>query len=311
MSANIDNTLDLEAFINQTNDLVSQQEVYLTNSVIINVEELVSGVSDLISLPEIYLQIRTLMDDMNSSLDDFASVVNTDPGLVALVLKIVNSAFYGFAGQIDNINRALNLIGIGQLHDLVLSLSAVDSLALPNDIESLTVFWQRSIYCGVLSKLIAEKHYLQDTESLFVIGLLHEIGHLILFMKYPKESKLAVHQAKSKNIPLTKAERALFGTEYGQIGQALMAEWNLPSKFQCITRYHLEPCTATEYMLETNIVHFAHMAAVNKFPGADSFQYPMDQDIMAQIKTSGEDMNALYDEAHELSLAMEKLILGY
>ena len=311
MNANLDNTLDLEAFINQTNDLVSQQEMYLTNSVVINVEELVSGVSDLISLPEIYLQIRKLMDDQNSSLNDFASVVNTDPGVAALVLKIVNSAFYGFAGQVDNINRALNLIGIGQLHDLVLSHSAVDTLDLPNDIESLTVFWQRSIYCGVLSKLIAEKQYLQDAENLFVIGLLHEIGHLILFLKYPKESKLAVHQAKSENISIAEAERALFGTDYGQIGQALMAEWNLPLKFQCIIGYHPEPCKATEFILETNIIHFAHMAAVNKFPGADSFQYPMNQDIMVQIKTSEEDMNVLFVKALDLSLAMEKLILGY
>ena len=310
MNANADNTLELEAFINKTNELVSQQEVYLTETLVINTEQLVSEISDLVSLPEIYLKIRELMDDPDSCLDDFAAVVNTDPALVASVLKIVNSAFFGFAGQIDNINRALNLIGIGQLHDLVLSLSAVSSLDLPNDIEKLSIFWQRSIYCGVLSRLLAKKLHLPDAESLFVIGLLHEIGRLILFLKYPKESKLAVHQAQSENLSLTNVERITFGTDYGEIGQALMAEWNLPNKFECIIGYHLEPCNATEYVIETSIVHIAHIAAANKFPGADSYQYEMNPEILAQLTTSEEEMNDLFTEADQIAIEMERMILG-
>ena len=75
---------------------------------ILDIDEVVSEISNLISLPEVYLKIRRLMDDPHSRLDDFSAVVNTDPGLLAVVLKIVNSAFFGFSGQIDNINRALN-----------------------------------------------------------------------------------------------------------------------------------------------------------------------------------------------------------
>jgi HD-like signal output (HDOD) protein len=310
MNANADNNLDLEAFINEATKLVSQQEVLLTNTLIINTEQVVSEISALISLPEIYLKIRELMDDPDSCLDDFAVVVNTDPGLVATVLKIVNSAFFGFAGQIDNINRALNLIGIGQLHDLVLSLSAVDSLDLPNDLEKLSIFWQRSIYCGVLSRLLAKKLNLPDAESLFVIGLLHEIGRLILFQKYPEESRLAVHQAQSGNISLTEVEKTVFGTDYGQIGQALMVEWKLPTKFNCIIGNHLQPSKATEYLLETRAVYIAHMIAVNKFPGADSFQYQMDQERLAQITISEQEMNDLCTQADQISMEMEKMIVG-
>ena len=310
MNKKADNLIELDTFINTTAELISQQDDCLTHSVVLDVEALVSDVSDVLSLPEIYLKIRELMDDQDSCLDDFAVVVNTDPGLVASVLKIVNSAFFGFAGQIDNINRALNLIGIGQLHDLVLSLSAVDTLDLPNDIEKLDVFWKRSIYCGVLARLIAEKLHLKDAESLFVVGLLHEIGRLILFMKYPKESRLAVIQAQTENQSLTEIERTVFGTDYGLIGKALMAEWNLPVKFQCITAYHPEPAKAKEYQLETTMVHIAHMIAVNKFPGADSFQFVVHENLLTQLNTSEEEMQALCAEADDISLEMEKMILG-
>ncbi|MFW5443275.1 MAG: HDOD domain-containing protein [Methylococcaceae bacterium] len=310
MTTNADKRSELDAFINQANDLFSQQEQYLTNTIAINVEQLVSEISDLMSLPEIYLKIRELMDDPDSCLDDFAVVVNTDIGLVSAVLKLVNSAFFGFAGQIDNVKRALNLIGIGQLHDLVLSISAVDCLDLSNDIESLNIFWQRSIFCGVISKLLAGKLALPDAESLFVIGLLHEIGRLILFLKYPEESRLTVHLAKCENRALTEVEKSTFGTDYGEIGQALMAEWGLPVKFQCIIGHQLQPSKATDYLLETSVVHIAHTVAVNKFPGADSFEDMMDPKILAQLNISEEDINNLCTEANIISGEMERLIFG-
>jgi len=310
MKTNTDNILDLDVLINQTTDLVSQQEMFLTNILVVDIDELVGEVSSLMSLPEIYLKIRKLMDDPDSSLEDFADVVNTDPGLLALVLKIVNSAYYGFSGQIDNIKRALNLIGIGQLHDLVLSLSALNSLDLSNDIETLQQFWQRSIYCGVLSRLLAKKLKLEDAESLFIIGLLHEVGHLILFVKYPQESRLSVNQAQKENISLLGVERRNFGTDYGKVGQALMAEWKLPLKFQSIIGHQLEPDNATEFIQETAIVHIAHQASVNKYPGADSFRYEMDEDLLLTINTTEEELNDLYEAANDISREMERLIFG-
>jgi HD-like signal output (HDOD) protein len=310
MNRKTENNFELKNFSDKNSDLVSKQEAFSANMMIIDIEELVSEISELVSLPEVYLKIRELMDDPKSSINDFAIVVNTDPGLLALVLKIVNSAFYGFAGQIKNIKRAVNLIGIGQLHDLVLSLSAVDALELSNDIEELSTFWQRSIYCGVLARLIADKLHLREAGSLFTVGLLHEIGRLILFMKYPEESSIAVMQADKEMLSLTEVEKIIFGTDYSKLGQALMEEWNLPIKFQRITEYHTTPEKATEYILETYILYVAHMAAVNKFSGADCFQYLIDQDILVQIKTNEEEMNILFEEANDISLEMERMILG-
>ncbi|MFW5425911.1 MAG: HDOD domain-containing protein [Methylophagaceae bacterium] len=276
----------------------------------INIEKLVSEISGLVSLPDIYMKIRSLIDDPSSDLDDFAPVVTVDPALTASVLRIVNSAFFGFPGKIDNLNRALNLIGIGQLHDLVLSLSAVEALELPNEIEPLKVFWKRSIFSGSLAKLLAKNCKLADAESLFVIGLLHEIGHLVLFTKYAEQCKSAVIQAQDEDLPLVDAERAIFGTDYAKIGQALMSAWNLPHKFHCVTGGHCEPNKALEYVQDTMIVHIAHKAAVNRYPGADSYQYEFEQEELDAIKINEDDLNLLCQEAHDISLEMEKVILG-
>lgn len=313
MSRTTDNLIEKSDEINHERTLQIQEQeqmAELTNAIVIDVEKLVRDSSELVSLPEIYLKIRQLMDDLDSGLDDFAQVVNTDPALAATVLKVVNSAYYGLSGQVTEISRALNLIGIGQLHDLVLTVSAVGSLDLSNDIEALRVFWKRSIYCGVLSKLLGEHCDLDDAETLFIVGLLHEIGRLLLFIQYPEESRQAVHVAQTNNQPLTDIERKMFGADFATIGQILMAEWKLPHKIQSITGSQLEPGNATEYIFESNIVNIAHRASANNFSGADSFQYPIDKDILATINITDEDMASLCSQASDISQEMERMIFG-
>jgi HD-like signal output (HDOD) protein len=305
-----DTEVELTAFINEATQQVSEQDIFLTHSVVIDLEQLINNVSDLVSLPEVYLKIRNLMDDLDSDIDDFAAVVNTDPGLAASVLKVVNSAFFGFPGRIENISRALNLIGIGQLHDLVLSISAVNTLSLSNDIEPLSTFWRRSIYCGVLSRLFAQQQSLKDAEGLFVIGLLHEIGRLILFTQYPNECKQAIIQAQSSVCALNVTEKALFGFNYADVGQVLMKEWNLPSKFSCVTGLHVHPEIASDYSSEGFILHIAHQMACNKYPGPDGYQYVIQPELMSRIQLDETEIQNLCEEADIISSEMESFILA-
>jgi HD-like signal output (HDOD) protein len=86
-----------------------------------------------VAAPESYLKLRNLMEDPSLNIDDFSAVVNADANLASAVLNIVNSAFFGIAGKIDSIPRAVNLLGIGQLYDMVLAVSAMDPLEIPGN----------------------------------------------------------------------------------------------------------------------------------------------------------------------------------
>ena len=120
------------------------------------IEQRLQEVTELISLPEVYLKVRRLMDDPHSDIYDFAEVISVDPNLSSRVLKVVNSAYFGFPEPVDSISRAVNLIGIGQLHNMVLGISAISSLELPNDILPLDTFWRASLFSGVLARLLAD-----------------------------------------------------------------------------------------------------------------------------------------------------------
>ncbi|MDO9187441.1 MAG: HDOD domain-containing protein [Bacteroidia bacterium] len=273
------------------------------------IQDAISDVTCLFSLPEVYLRIRELMDDEHSDLDDFSNIVSTDPNLTASVLKIVNSAYFGFTGQIANIHQSLNLLGIGALHDLVLSISAVSSLSMPNEIIELSCFWRRSIYCGVLSKLIAEHKKLKDPGSLFVIGLLHEIGHLLFFFKFPKQSMMALTESVQNHRSLFEIEREIFNVHYGEAGQQLMKAWNLPVKFQLITEFHPEPGKAKEHILETAIVHIAHHYACAKESDDDPLG-TIDAPAWQLLDSTPKLMNdEILNEADLMSRELEKLII--
>ena len=82
------------------------------------IQDAISEVTCLFSLPEIYLRIRELMDNAHSDLDDFSKIVSADPNLTANTLKIVNNAYFGFTGHIAYIHQALNLLGLGLLHEI-------------------------------------------------------------------------------------------------------------------------------------------------------------------------------------------------
>lgn len=222
------------------------------------IQDAISEVTCLFSLPEVYRRIRELMDDAHSDLEDFSKIVITDPNLTACMLKIVNSAYFGFTGHIASIHQALNVLGIGQLHDWVLSISAVGSLSMPNDIIEMAHFWRCSIYCGVLSKLLGEHQQLKEPGSLFVIGLLREIGHLVFFFKFLQQSRQVLLEAEQTVRSMMMIEREIFSLHYGEAGQQLMKFWHLPVKFQFITAFHPEPATAQEHQVETAIVHIAH-----------------------------------------------------
>ncbi|NNE62649.1 MAG: HDOD domain-containing protein [Gammaproteobacteria bacterium] len=225
-------------------------------------------VTELISLPEVYLKIHALMDDSKSDIDDFARVIKLDPNLTAKLLKAANSAYFGFSGEINDISRAVYLMGIQQLHIMVLSISAVtavSSLDFPKDIVDLKTFWRSSLLAGALSKLLAQQLSIRPGERFFILGLLHEIGHLVLYAKFPQLAREISELAQTGNMRIDQAERELLGCHYGNIGARLMKKWKLPISFQTMTNYQPTPDQAPEDKIEASILHIAHAYARRQY----------------------------------------------
>lgn len=236
-----------------------------------SVDEVVDGIQDLVSLPEVYIKVRELLIDPASSTEDFSKVVSFDPGLAAKILRIANSAFFGFATRIDSINRAINIIGTGLLHDLVLATSAVNIFKdIPEELENMELFWKRNIYSGVMAQLIGSKCNSLDSERYFVIGLLHNIGHLAFCLQLPKEIYAAMEYSRNNAISLDKAEREIIGFDYAELGSRLVESWKLPEAFVETIKHQLNPGKANTYQLEAAAIHIANHTAHVKQTSPDN-----------------------------------------
>lgn len=228
----------------------------------ITAKTLVNDSIKLISLPDVYIRLKNLLDSPNYSMSDVAMAIGHDPALTARLLKIVNSPFYGLSSRIDTITRAINLLGTRQVHDLAFAATMVDTFSgFTNDIISMYDFWFNSVYSAVTAQLLALRCKNIDTERPFVAGLLHDIGHLVMYQEIPDESRSTLVLAKEKGVTLYMAERELLGFDYAQVGAELMSEWDLPESLREKVEFHNEPARADIYKLETAILHIATVVA--------------------------------------------------
>lgn len=233
-------------------------------------QELVSGVIRLVSLPEVCIRVNEMMDDPVVNATDIGKVIAQDTSLTARLLKIVNSAFYGFQARIDTVSRAVTVIGLRELRGLVLAASAVESFSkLPNDVLNLVNFWRHSVYCGVVAQLLAQKCNVLHSERLFIAGLLHDIGKLVITNKLVKESREVLVRVEKKKIFDFDAEQAILGFDHAEVGGELLKEWNMPESLCNAVKYHHRPQAAMDATIEICIVHIANILTIKAEHGVN------------------------------------------
>lgn len=238
---------------------------------------LVNEISDLIALPEVSLKVNELVDDPAASAADMAQIISLDAAITTKLLKVANSSFYRFPSRIDTVSRAVTIIGTRELRFLVLASSAVRSLDnINNTVTDISSFWRHSVYTAVVSRLLAARCNILHKERLFVSGLLHDVGHLVMSYRIPDLVQVMQYREKMANIPIYEAERDVYGIDHAIVGAELLKLWGLPESLQNVALHHHEPEKATDYVLETSIVHLANsIGKLGELGSTDVNQAPM------------------------------------
>ncbi|HFE38239.1 MAG TPA: HDOD domain-containing protein [Gammaproteobacteria bacterium] len=227
------------------------------------VYELVKGVDKLVSLPEVCFMVNDLVNDPNSEFAHIGSVISQDPDLTARLLKLVNSSFYGFDTPIDTVSRAIMLVGLKELQHMVWASSAVETFDNLSPTEAnMASFWRHSIFCAVTSRILARECDILHPERMYVAGLLHDIGRLIIYHKLPQAAeKIIVAGRADPERDAASTEREILGYDHAHIGFALCKSWGLPDSLAIAIGFHHAPHEAEEFKLETAILHVANVMA--------------------------------------------------
>jgi len=266
-------------------------------------EELVKGMIKLVSLPHVCIRVNLMVDDPSFSNNDIGDIISQDASLTARLLKVANSAFYGFQSKIETVSRAVTVIGSHELRDLVLAVSAVRAFTnIPIDLANMASFWRHSMFCGIVARLIAEKCHVLHTERLFVSGLLHDLGQLIVFHKLPELSRKILRRVDLTDEEFHTVEEQFLGFNHGDVGAELMKLWQMPPALRNAIKFHHCPGLADEDDLEASIVHLAnaitHIAELEQL--RDISIQRIDPYAWSRTKLSEEIIDEIIDEAHPL-----------
>jgi len=245
-------------------------------SVLIN--EILQDVSKLTSLPEVSIKVNQMVDDPDCSVNEIGKVISQDPALSAQLLRIANSPFYGFGSTIDSISRAVTILGTQQIRDLVFSTTATKAFeGIPNEIISVDDFWHHSLYCGLLARELAKQNHKAQGEMLFTAGLLHDIGHLVMFNRIPELAhKAIIHTIEPDvDLELFQSEREIIGFDHAQVGGRLAEIWQLPKNLVECVMYHHEPERAEDFPDEVLLIYIANKIA--------SQAYEADEDELTEV----------------------------
>ena len=216
---------------------------------------------ELPTLPMIFLKMNETIAKPNSSATDIARVISSDTSLSARLLRIVNSAFYGFPSRIDSVSRAVAIMGTRQLSTLASGVTIINMFKdIPSDIIDMKSFWKHSIACGVHARIIASYQGIQNTERLFLSGLLHDIGRLILYNYAPDHAVYALTKAKRAQSMLNEIEYEDLDFDHAETGGLLLKRWKLPILMEHAVQHHHNP-QKSRYPLEPSIVHLADIMA--------------------------------------------------
>lgn len=233
-------------------------------------KELVTGSIRLVSLPEVCIRVNEMLDDVSVTATDLGQVISQDTSLTARLLKIVNSSYYGFQSKIETVSRAVTVVGLRELRGLVIAASAVETFSnFPDNVLNKVRFWRHSLYCGVIARLLAEQCHVLHSERLFVAGLLHDIGKLIIAQRFPEETKMITLGAESEQSSELKTEQELLGFNHADVGGELMKAWNMPETLFESVAYHHSPRSAETGIMETCLIHIANILTDEAEHGLD------------------------------------------
>ena len=223
-------------------------------------QELVANIESLAALPTVYYRVREQLESPDGTIGEVARLVESDPAITTGVLRLVNSAFYGFSRKIESVKRAIPILGMRQTHDLVLamSVSAVFDGIRPQKLD-MKHYWQSCMLTALAARELAYLACGLASERMFVIGLLADIGHPVMYQTVPELALEARTVADASGEPLFEAERRIVGCDYAEVGATLVDTWQLPTRFAEVIGAQISPRLGGDRMQEAEVLHVAQI----------------------------------------------------
>ena len=214
----------------------------------------VERLNNIPTLPNLLTKFTEMIRNPKTSMDAIGKELSKDQVLTSKLLKLVNSAFYGFPGRISTVSHALVLLGYDAVKGLIITSNIFEDLS-----QDAFPLWRHSIASSLAARGIANELALQDVEEFAVAGLLHDIGKVILHIEAPEEYKHVVDKARASGKTIWETEQEIFGFDHANIGQWICEKWTLPAKLIIPIGYHHNIKEAPDFNMRVMVASLSDM----------------------------------------------------
>lgn len=267
-----------------------------------NLEAMMEFADKLPSLPTAVVQALQLLRDENSQNERIAQALSMDQALVAQVLKMANSPFYGLSRRVATVEQAILVLGRKAVRSLVVAAASQDYLSRPQAGYMLRrgELWRHSIAAATGAGLIAPRVGYKPAEEAFVAGLLHDIGKVVLSAYLAEQTdELMERLGNAGDTSFDVIEREMASVDSAMLGGMIVEHWQLPAHLaRAIANQHHPREAKDDWKLAT-VVHLANALAmvIGEGVGVDGLQYPLDERAVMEV---GLDAEALEEITSEL-----------
>ncbi len=214
--------------------------------------------SEISSIKQTVTQIINTINDPYSSAKDITDIIEVDPPLTAKLLKLANSAFYGYPKTINEIQEAVVCIGFEAVKELALSQKVCELFESEDSVNGYTriSLWEHSVAVALCSKLISRREFRKRGENIYVIGLLHDIGIIVIDQFLHYDFKNILRKSRSEKNNLVNIENAILGYDHTDIGRAIAEDWDFPDEMVNVIANHHNPGNALDEYSEISSITF-------------------------------------------------------
>ncbi len=270
-----------------------------------DLQKLIDKIEEVVPLPSVAMRIINYIDDPDAEISQLAKLISMDQALTTEVLKLANSAYYGFPRRVSTISEAVVILGFSTTRSVVWSVILSSTLKKPVLGYALPegALWRHSVAVAVGSKLILQHANVKgvNMEEAFVAGLIHDIGKLLL-ATYVAGAYEEIVKVIAEGKTFDEAERQVLGYDHAVVGAMAAEKWNLPDIYVDAIKYHHRPSETDNLMAK--VVHLADYIAYSMGWGSEGLEglnYTLEENVLEELGIAPEEIDVLFNETLDQS----------
>ncbi len=258
-------------------------------------------IKNLPTLPGMLEKVSRMVESRHHSAEDIGRMISQDQVLSAKLLRMANSAFFGFAREVGSVGQALVLLGFDVVKGLILSTSVFDMIK-----EKVAGLWEHSLGCALAARSVSDYLKLGDPEELSLSGLIHDLGKVVINAQMPAEYDRIAALVEAEGVSMYQAEFEVLGFSHTDVGRWLSESWRLPEKLILPIRYHHHPGRVKDGRTSVSVVHLADILVRGRGfgYGGDKWVPALDEAAWATLGLSVGDLDRIVDDFEDKLLSV-------